>query len=327
MQKFASNLNGKASLPQDSRFGTSVALLAGTNSDDGIMAVVVGAPRIGDVFFLSLKALCPPSPPSPPPSLPLPPPSPPSPPPPPGRTVSITFTLDISIASFDNVTQASFIDRLATFLGIPSFNVQLLSVTAGSTAVMVEIYQRESDGDFRAFFSNTPLSTLTAALGVAVLSIDDGVATASSEPSSSQSTGSSDETPEPADAASAGIDTIALVAGVTAAAAVLGASLVVAFIYRRKKIRKAHDRETIASSLAFSESFSFPLHLCTATDFVHMGSLKVFEEVRMAGQHRVVDLVEDAQHLFGPSSSSRLIFLSHQVPSLLVGLRLRFPPG
>lgn len=113
--------------------------------------------------------------------------------------------------------------------------------------------------------------------------------------------------------ASGTIGVVTITLGVAGGVAVLAAIIAIVLIVRRRKLQDARDMEVLESSLAFSESFSFPLHLVSAAEFARMGKLIIFEDVRMAGQHRVMDLVEDARHLFRTSSHSRLIFLSHQV--------------
>ncbi|KAJ1632992.1 hypothetical protein T492DRAFT_837994 [Pavlovales sp. CCMP2436] len=235
---------------------------------------------------------------------------------------------DIEILFLDVVSLGTVYTRTHAHTRTPHARARTHAHTRAGTLTHTHTHGRHpytphSARDIREWLLATKLDFLTTLLGVPVLSVvtngytsiatitsNAGSSTpSSSSGSSSSGSGLTKDVVLPDDDTRTG-----LLAGITLGVAA-GVNLIVALCFRqRRRLRVLRDNKAVENALSFGKAFSFPLMVIRASDFLQMGELVIFEEMRKRGKLEVLDLVQEAKEYFSPGAAQprRLIFLSHQ---------------
>lgn len=204
--------------------------------------------------------------------------------------MTATFGLETDIAAFTPEAAADFVNKLATVVfAIPEADITIVNITAASTVVIVDIFQRDGT-DIAAALNNLNPAALSSLLGHTINSVDvdgeDVLTSTATSPASSPSSGLSPSSRLSSGNAAGGLTDVApsgsslnvvlLVSGASVGGGVgLLAVCLAYFVHRRRAARADRLTGVVEQALKASASFAFPLHLVTATNFLKMRELVI----------------------------------------------------
>jgi hypothetical protein len=245
---------------------------------------------------------------------------PPSPPPPPGVFIKVTFTIGVGVNStqFDSTESiANFEAALANLLRIKAHDVRVTGISAGPIVISTTILQRNAPGtDLTEQLRGFSLAKLSQELEVTVEFV--GLPAAAQSDGTGRTSGGSSPR-RPVTLSSSPVQAPAILEGAVGGGISICSLGLLAFCLHRRWLRRAAQARFIESSLVANESFSYPLTVLRAADFLAMGKLVVFEEARRGFKHEVVDQVDEAHELFR-RGGQHLIFVSHQWLTIGAGM-------